>query len=75
MSYVLGDMIIGGLDELGWVVIIGIRIDNETYETINVISEAGYTSRVTMKSYWISIEEHISNRVVKYKASSSPHVH
>ena len=49
MSYAPGDMIIGCLDTLGWVVIRGILIEKETYEIINVISEAGYNGRVTKK--------------------------
>ena len=75
MSYVPGDRIIVCLDDLGWVIIRGIRIDNETYEAINIISEAGYNRRVTKKPYWTSIEEHNIKRVMKYKAGSSPHVH
>ena len=55
-SYVLGYRIIGCLDELGWVVIRGIQIEEETYEVINVISEAGHNDRVTKKPYWTSIK-------------------
>ena len=75
MSYVPEDRIIGCRDELGWVVIRGILIDNEKYEAINVISESGYNVRVTKKPYQTSIEEHNIKYVMKYKASSSPYVH
>ena len=51
MSYSPGDRIIRCLDKLDWVVTRDVRIENETYETINVISEAGYNGRVTKKPY------------------------
>ena len=75
MSYTSGDRIIGCLDELSWVVIRGILIDNEKYKAINVTSEGGHNGRVTKKPYWASIEDYNSKRVMKYKAGSSPHVH
>ena len=61
-SYVPGDRITGSLDKLGCVVIRGIRIEKETYDAINVISET-------------SIEEFNSKRVMKYKTGSTPHIH
>ena len=72
-SYSPGDRIIGCLESLGWVVVRGIRIEKETYDAINVISEAGHNGRITKKPYWTSIEERNSKRVIKYKGNSSPH--
>ena len=74
LSYAPGDRIIGCLEELGWVVIRGIRIDNPTYEAINTIAESGHNGRVTKTPYWTSIEDRNSNRVMKYKHNSNPHV-
>ena len=48
-------------------------MENATYEAINIIVESGHNGRVTKTAYWTSIEERNSNRVMKYKNSSTPH--
>jgi hypothetical protein len=73
-SFVPGDRIIGCLEELGWVVIRGIRVGKTTYEAMNTIADSGYNGRVTNTPYWTSIEERNSKRVMKYKHNSTPHV-
>lgn len=73
-SYNPGDRIIGCLEELGWVVIRGIRVQDDTYESIDTIANSGYHGRVTKTPYWTSIEERNNKRVMKYKHSSTPHV-
>ena len=69
-----GERIIGCLEELGWVVIRGIRVKETTYEAINAIADAGYNGRATKVPYWTSIEERNNKRVMKYKHNSNPHV-
>ena len=66
--------IIGCLEELGWVAIRGIRIEETTYQAINTIVDSGYNGRVTNVPYWTSIEERNNKRVMKYKHNSTPHV-
>ena len=73
-SFAPGERIIGCLEELGWVVIRGIRIGETTYEAINTIADSGHNGRSTKTAYWTSIEERNNNRVIKYKHNSNPHV-
>ena len=72
--YSPGQRIIGCLEELGWVVIRGIIIEETTYETINTIANSEHNGRATKAAYWTSIEERNNKRVVKYKHNSNPHV-
>ena len=61
------------LEELRWVVIRCIQIGNATYEYIYIIVYSGHNGRITRKTYCSSIENANSNRVMKYKHSSTPH--
>ena len=40
-SFVPGERIIGDLEELGWMVVRGVRINDDTYESINNVSQLG----------------------------------
>ena len=73
-SFAVGERIIGCLEEYGWVVIRGIRIEETTYQAINKIVDSGYNGRGTNKPYWTSIEERNNKRVMKYKHNPNPHV-
>ncbi len=73
-SFAPGERIIGCIEELGWVVIRGIRVGETTYEAINTIANSWYNGRRTDKPYWTSIEERNNNCVMKYKHNSNPHV-
>ena len=73
-SYASGERILGCLEELGWVVIRGIRIGDTTYEAIDKIASYGHNGRTVIRPYWSSIEDKNSNRVMKYKHTCTPHV-
>ena len=55
-----GEKILGCLDELGWVVVRGVRVSGDTNEAITALSNIG------RKKNWHSIESGDSNRMMKY---------
>jgi hypothetical protein len=73
-SYASGERRLGCLEELGWVVIRGIRIGEKTYEAIDYIAQLGHNGRQCIKPFWASIEDKNSKRVMKYKSTCTPHV-
>ena len=73
-SYHPGDYIIGDLDQYGWKVVRGVRINQDTYEAIDRISRFGLKKEHPVRNpKWYSIEEHSNNRVMKYNHLSTPH--
>jgi hypothetical protein len=63
-SYNPGDNIIGCLVELGWVVVRGVRVSQDTNDDIVKLSKIGQNSQ---GDNWHSIENGGSNRKIKYK--------
>ena len=63
-SYSPGDKIIGCLEELGWVVVRGVRVSQDTNEEIIKLSKIGQNNH---GSNWHSIQNEGSNRTMKYK--------
>ena len=61
-SYNPGDIIIGDLEQLGWVVVRGVRVTEQTYAAIDKVSKVG----ATKDGSWTSIEDHGGNRQMKY---------
>jgi len=62
-SYSPGDKIIGCLEELGWVVVRGVRVSQDTNEEIIKLSKIGQNNH---GSNWHSIQNEGSNRTMKY---------
>ena len=72
-SYQPGQRIIGCLETLGWIVVRGVPVTEETYRKINIIAEAGTGGRPARTPKWYSIEDRNNNRVMKYRHDSKPH--
>ena len=68
-SYSPGERIIGDLEELGWIVVRGVRIDDDTYESINNVSQSGRREDGT----WFPVQSDGQARKMKYKHTASPH--
>ena len=66
-SYVPGERIIGDLEELGWIVVRGVRINEPTYESINDVSQL---VRGWGKA-WFNVQNNQTTRVMKYKHTST----
>ena len=63
----IGEYICGDLDKLGWVVLRGLSMRQETYDAINQVSNKGKGNNVT----WTSIETAEYNRKMIYKTSTT----
>ena len=62
-QYRSGEIIAGGLDTYGWVVVRGVIIDNDAKQEINAIAE---------RREWHCIESGQSKRKMKYNLNSKP---
>ena len=68
-SYVPGERIIEDLEELRWVVVRGMRIDESTYDRTNGVTHMGRGWQGT----WHPVQSDGSDRVMKYKHTSTIH--
>ena len=73
-SYNPGAYIIGDLDEYGWKVVRGVRVNDVTYKAIDYISRFGVKKECPVKNpKWYPIEDQNNNRVMKYNHLSTVH--
>ena len=72
-SYNPGDRIMGDLDELGWIVVRGVRMTEDMYNSVEAVTKFGKKAQVVKNPHWYSIEERNNNRVMKYNHISTIH--
>ena len=72
-SYCPGDRITGDLDEYGWMVVRGVRMNENMYEAMDMVKSFGRKSKAVKVPQWYSIEDRNNNRVMKYNHISPIH--